>query len=558
MPSKRHKKASDLFRAVCEMAPDARASFLEESCAGDTKLRAEVEALLAQDHEHPSFLEDAKRDKETCTSAGSSTQAAGARAPVSMPRTIGQFHIKRVIAYGGMGAVYEARQEHPRRTVAVKVMKGGIASRSALRRFEYESQLLARLRHPGIAQIYEAGTHVDPRAPGEPVPYFAMEYIPNALSVTRYVHDHQFSTRQKLELFIQVCDAVHHGHQKGIIHRDLKPANILVDSNGQVKVIDFGVARSTDSDLALTTLQTNVGQLVGTLQYMSPEQCQADPHDIDIRSDVYALGIVLYELLTGELPYDISRATIFEASLVIREQQAVSLRILNKALRRDVETVVLKALEKDRDRRYRSAAEFSDDLQRYLNDEPISARPPSLVYQLRVFARRNRGFIGAVTAVFIVLLAGAIVSTTLYFSAEAARQQAVTEEAKFKQVVRLMNTMLEGVGPSTGEGRATLLREILDETTLNVATELAGQPEVEAMIRTTLGNTYGQLGEFKTAELHLQKALVLRKQLFGDEHVDVARSLGKLGWLLLRKGDHAEAAALHNEALAMNRRLLGY
>ncbi len=222
-------------------------------------------------------------------------------APVGagVPKRIGQYRIKRAIASGGMGTVYEAVQEKPRRTVAVKVMRAGIASRSALRRFEYESQLLARLRHPGIAQVYDAGTHKD----GEvTVPYFAMEYIVGAKPVTDYVKDKKLGTRERLKLFAEVCEAVHHGHQKGIIHRDLKPSNILVDGSGQVKIIDFGVARCTDSDMAVTTLQTDVGQLIGTLQYMSPEQCAADPHDIDTRSDVYALGVVFYEMLCDRNP----------------------------------------------------------------------------------------------------------------------------------------------------------------------------------------------------------------------------------------------------------------
>jgi non-specific serine/threonine protein kinase/serine/threonine-protein kinase len=268
---------------------------------------------------------------------------------VTSIKRVGQYHIKRVLASGGMGTVYEATQEKPRRVVAIKLMKQGIASKSALRRFEYESQILARLRHPGIAQIYEAGTHRDDSGT---VPYFAMEYIPHALSLTKYAKDKKLSTREKLDLFTQVCDAVHHGHQKGIIHRDLKPGNILVDSNGQVKVIDFGVARGTDSDMAVTTLQTDIGQLVGTLQYMSPEQCVADPHDIDTRSDVYALGVVLYELLAEKLPYKISSQQIFEGTRIIREQQPTNITTIDKTLKGDIETIIYKALEKDRERRY--------------------------------------------------------------------------------------------------------------------------------------------------------------------------------------------------------------
>jgi non-specific serine/threonine protein kinase/serine/threonine-protein kinase len=338
-----------------------------------------------------------------------------------VPKKVGQFHIKSVIASGGMGTVYEAFQEHPRRPVAVKVLKRGIASRSAMRRFEYESQTLARLRHPGIAQVYEAGTYDDGTGP---VPYFAMEYIPHALRITEYAKEKGLTLRQKLELFADVCDAVHHGHQKGIIHRDLKPGNILVDSHGDVKVIDFGVARGTDSDLAVTTLQTDIGQLIGTLQYMSPEQCVADPHDIDIRSDVYALGVVLYELLSGRMPYDVTNKAVLESTRMIREEQPTRLSRVDASLRGDTETIVFKALEKDRERRYQSAVELAQDIRRYLSGEAIIARPPSIIYQLRVFARRNKGFFSAVAAAFVVLIGGVIVSTSLYVRSETARKDA--------------------------------------------------------------------------------------------------------------------------------------
>ena len=246
------------------------------------------------DHEPHTVESDDAESAAPLPAETQTFQSAPVAAPI--PKRIGQYSIKRAIASGGMGTVYEALQEKPRRTVAVKVMRQGIASRSALRRFDYEAQLLARLRHPGIAQVYNAGIHRDGDVT---VPYFAMEYIVGGKPVTKYVKDKKLGTRERMKLFSDVCEAVHHGHQKGIIHRDLKPSNILVDSSGQVKIIDFGVARCTDSDMAVTTLQTDVGQLIGTLQYMSPEQCAADPHDIDTRSDVYALGVVFYEMLCG-------------------------------------------------------------------------------------------------------------------------------------------------------------------------------------------------------------------------------------------------------------------
>ncbi len=335
-------------------------------------------------------------------SGGTDTSPA-LKLPATSPARIGHYHIKRLLAAGGMGLVYEAMQENPHRAVALKVMKHGVTSRTAQRRFEYESQVLSRLRHPGIAQVYEAGIHDDAAGP---LPYFAMEYIPNARPITKYAAENRLYTEQRLELFIRVCEAVHHGHQKGVIHRDLKPANILVDSGGQVKIIDFGVARSTDSDLAATTQQTFVGEMIGTLKYMSPEQCEADPHDIDTRSDVYALGVVLYELLSGRMPYDLEHTPVFELPRVIREVAATRLGSVNRTLRGDVEVIVDKALAKDRTRRYQSAQALAEDIGRVLKNEPILARPPSMLYQLGKFVQRRKGLVVTATIVTLSLAVG--------------------------------------------------------------------------------------------------------------------------------------------------------
>ncbi len=485
---------------------------------------------------------------------------------VAMPKSIGQFHIKRLIATGGMGTVYEAVQEHPRRTVAVKVMKHGIASRSAMRRFEYESQILGRLRHPGIAQVYEAGTHDDGSGA---VPYFAMEYIAGARPITDWAKLRKLSTRERLRLFTHVCKAVHHGHQKGIIHRDLKPGNILVDSRGEVKIIDFGVARATDSDMTLATLQTEVGRLIGTLQYMSPEQCEADPHDLDTRSDVYALGVVLYELLCEKPPYDLSSVTVFEAARLIREQQPTRISATDKTLRGDVETVVLKALEKDRERRFQSADELRRDIDHYLTGRPISARPPTVSYQLKLFARRNKALVGGVAVVLLVLVAGIIVSTWLYRQAEGAR-------ADTARINTFLNEMLGSVDPlqlytfsesgsdayrtpipTDSLGRDASVEDLMSWAAPRIEDTFGDKPKLEAKLRETIGTVLYGLGEYEDARLQLETAWNICRTQFGDDHPDTLRSQVKLGNVLREMGKEADAEPLLRSALERMQRALG-
>jgi thiol-disulfide isomerase/thioredoxin len=453
-----------------------------------------------------------------------------------------------------MGTVYKAVQESPRRTVAVKVMRTGLSGAEELRRFEFEAQLLGRLRHPGIAQIYEAGTHCEG---GSSVPFFAMEYIPNAKNIIEYPATKKLGTRERLRLFARVCEAVHHGHQRGIIHRDLKPGNILIDSSGNPRVIDFGVARATDSDMALTQHQTDVGQLVGTVQYMSPEQCEADPLDIDTRSDVYALGVVLYELLCGQLPYDLSRVPIFEATRVIREEVPPRPSKLSPKLRGDLETIVLKALEKDRDRRYQSAAEMGQDVQRYLAGDAISARPASSIYQLRVLARRHRGFLIAAAAVLVVLAAGGIVSSTLYFRSRNYQIQTYELEAKAQGAQNYLQDIMDSIGDMWGD--TVPVSALLETFGESLEERFAGQPEVEAEVRHALAQEYSFLTMFRAgaearefaalAEEHSSRALRLQRELYGEDDPRTLEMIEETADLLDDGFDLHRAEALRREAL---------
>jgi tetratricopeptide (TPR) repeat protein/tRNA A-37 threonylcarbamoyl transferase component Bud32 len=507
--------------------------------------------------------QDRPNPDKTLTSADETQSAGGA----ALPQRVDRYHIKRIIATGGMGTVYEATQENPRRVVAVKVMKHGIASRSAMRRFEYEAQLLARLRHPGIAQIYEAGTHDDGSGP---VPYFAMEYIPAARPITAFAQEKKLGTRARLELLAKVCDAVHHGHQKGIIHRDLKPGNILVDSAGEVKIIDFGVARGTDSDLAVTTLQTDIGQLIGTLQYMSPEQCAADPHDIDVRSDVYALGVVLYELLSGKLPYDVRGQggmgiLPVNAIRVIREQEPSRLSTTigwdgrpARHLRGDVETIVSKALEKDRERRYQSAVELAQDIRRYLAGEAIVARPPSIVYQLRIFARRHRALLLATAIVFTVLLGATVTSTVFYARARTQRARAEQAATRLKTENLLLQDIVAALNPRSLRSQGPAVASAISAASQRLDEGLlSGDVDTEVKLRRLLGDVYYVFGEYDNAAWQYRKATSLLKGADRLATADMFENVYTLACLAAAQGRSREAMALLEDALPLSTEALG-
>jgi len=587
------------------------------------EIRAEVESLLLFDKTDGHWLTACVADvMEDLDLAGVLEQKIGNEpAGEAHPARIGQYRILAKLGAGGMGVVYQAEQEHPRRIVALKVIRPGWISPQLLQRFERESEALGRLQHPGIARIYEAGA-ADAGYGAQP--YYAMEFI-QGQSLGKYVEGHQLHTRGRLEIMAKICEAVHHAHQRGIIHRDLKPGNIVVDETGQPKILDFGVARMTDSDTH-TTRQTDLGQLVGTLAYMSPEQVLANPLELDTRSDVYALGVILYELLAGRLPYTLSRK-LHEAVQTIRETDPAPLSTVSNSYRGDIETIVSKSLEKDRERRYSSAADLAADIRRYLDDEPIAARPPSAAYQLQKFARRNRALVAGIAAVFVVLLGGIVASTRQAVrvnragqvalaerdraleaetKARAAEQgtakerdravgaeQAATQErnravAAENQAIRERNRavtekrraddeaatakavsdFLQGdllaqasantqAGPNIKPDPDLKVRTALDRAAARIAGKFEKQPLMEAAIRQTIGNTYRELGLYPEAHGQLEGARALRVKVLGEQHPETLSIMSDLALMYTYEGKFGVAESLFAKVFDVQRRVMG-
>ncbi|MHC4416448.1 MAG: protein kinase domain-containing protein [Planctomycetota bacterium] len=517
-----------------EREPAQREAFIDEACGEDDALRARVLQLLAQEARADQAFE------------ASTISVAIHEDPTDLSavtgRTIGRYAVQRIVASGGMGTIYEAVQDHPHRLVALKVLQRGAASRQAMKRFHHEAEILGLLKHVYIAQIYDAGTFDDGQGAQ---PYFAMELV-KGRPLIEYSDAKNLGPRDRLGLFVKICDAVQYAHHKGVIHRDLKPDNILVDDLGEPKILDFGVARATGSDIQVTTLRTDIGQLIGTVPYMSPEQVTGDPEALDTRSDVYSLGVVLYELMCGQLPLDLKGKTIPEAVRVIREDDPRPLGSADRIYRGDVETIVAKALEKEKDRRYQTAAELAADVRHNLADEPIVARPPSTFYQLRKFTRRNRALVGGVIGMLALFVSGTIVSTVGFLQANTQRVAAQEETAKAIATNKFLLRMFALANPAEesaplghpGSGRVLSLEELVDRAAGELETAFPDWPDVRADMHFRLAKTYWGLGRRDDMWSHGRRAHQLRAEILGEDHPDTLEtSMWLAGWLVDQRSD---------------------
>jgi eukaryotic-like serine/threonine-protein kinase len=498
-----------------------------------------------------------------------STETAGA--------VIGRYHLLQKIGEGGMGEVWLAEQKEPvRRRVALKLVKAGMNSREVIARFESERQALALMEHPAIAKVFDAGS--TPQG----APYFVMEYVAG-VPITAYCDNHRLSTRERLLLFTHVCEGVQHAHQKAIIHRDLKPSNILVtevDGRPAPKIIDFGVAKALTHQLTADTMFTRVGALVGTPEYMSPEQALSSTEDIDTRTDVYSLGIILYELLAGAPPLELRRIAFDEFLRRLREDDAPkpSTRLrsqdpatstevarkrrtepqtLAKLMRGDLDSIALKALEKDRARRYGSPSDLAADIARYLNNEAVLAVAPSAAYRARKFTRRHRWGLTTACAFALVLIAATIVSVrqSVRANREAAASQAVNDFLRNDLLAQASATSQSQAGVKVDPD--IKVRTALDRAAARIGGKFPQQPEVEASIRETMGETYLDLRLFAEARRQLERALELRRTVSGPENLQTLKTMGHLARAYDEEGKVSQAEALQTQALQVARRVLG-
>jgi eukaryotic-like serine/threonine-protein kinase len=551
------ERIKGLFGAALERDPHERAAFLDQACGQDVSLREEVESLLEAHDATGALLEE--------------PLGIGAleKAPV---RSIGSYRLLGKIGEGGMGQVWLAEQTAPlKRRVALKLIRWGMYDDTLLHRFQAERQSLAVMDHPSIAKIFDAG------ATPEGQPYFVMEYVAG-MPITDYCDHKKLKIRDRLELFIKVCEGVQHAHQKAVIHRDLKPANILVleiDGEPVPRIIDFGLAKAINHGITEETLHTRVGSFVGTPGYMSPEQCHPAAQDVDTRTDVYSLGMVLYVLLTGSLPFDTAewrKRPLEEVLRLWREQEPArpSTKVstdrntsraaagarntepkeLVSALRGDLDWITMKAIEKDRSRRYGTASELAADIRRYLKHEAVTARPASVSYRLQKYVRRHRLALAIATVIGALLLAFGIIQTIQL-------RKITRERDRADRIAEFMTGIFKVSDPSERVGNTVTARDVLDKAAKDIDTGLSKDPELQARMMHVIGRAYMMLGLYVRAQSQFERGIKVSSSALGQENRETLKTMEDLGWTLFQQGDLAEAERQERRLLDVQRRVLG-
>jgi eukaryotic-like serine/threonine-protein kinase len=528
---------------------------------------------------------------ETSSSSSPESETLGTRAgyapppdpSFTVPNPIGPYRFVRKLGEGGMGQVWLAEQTAPfQRLVAIKLIRAGVSDNVLLERFESERQALARMNHPAIAKVYDAGTAPDG------TPYFVMEYVPG-IPITLYCDQKRLSIRQRLELFLKVCEGVQHAHQKAILHRDLKPANILVnevDGKPTPHIIDFGIAKAIGDRDPLATMFTRVGHFVGTPVYMSPEQANPDVQDVDTRSDVYSLAVILYELLTGALPFDPTqwrnelRQEQFR-KLYEQDPQAPSIQYQKKTttqadtatqtaklrstephelvseLKGDLDWITLKALERDRARRYGTPSEFAADVQRFLSNEPVLARPASRAYRLQKYVRRHRLGVSIAAAALLLLVAFSVMQAFEIRRIREERDRTARERDRANRIADFMTRMFKVSDPGEARGNSITAREVLDKASKEIDAGLAKDPETQAQMMATMGDVYESLGLYAQAEQLDRRALEIRTRALGPTHRDTIASMRQLASVLQEETKYPEAEQLDRTAVELLRKQFG-
>jgi eukaryotic-like serine/threonine-protein kinase len=577
----RWRRIALVFDEAISLSREERSGFLDRACGGDLDLRQQVADLLRSSDRASGFLSAPLQ-----LSSGSllhrvvDETSADDHSPLALPaEVIGPYRLIGKIGEGGMGEVWRAEQSAPiRRQVALKLIKPGMDTRQVVARFEAERQALAWMDHPAIARVFDAGE--TPRG----LPYFVMELVPG-VSITDYCDQERLTVRERLDLFEQVCEGVQHAHQRGIIHRDLKPSNILVAVEGQKplpKIIDFGVAKAAAAPLTDKHLYTELGTMIGTPEYMSPEQAEMTAAGVDTRTDVYSLGVILYELLTGTLPFDwreMREASYEEIRRRIREEEPPrpSTRVsslgkrltavadsrrtepgrLVHGLKGELDWIVLRAMEKDRTRRYASPGELAADVERGLRNEPVLAGPPGRLYRARKFARRHRLGVAVATAAVMGLVVFAITMSVQSTRIAREKIRADREAEASRRVTDFLVGLFRAPDPGVAQGETITARQILDRGAEKIETDLNTEPLVKASLMMTMGLVYANLDQHKEAESFLEKSLSERRRLLGPEHPDTLMAMQALADLYLDEGAFARGEPLARETLDLRSRVLG-